>query len=51
MTDEQLDLLREIIQKEISYATMDNGVCMLAAAELEKECYDLWESLKRTFEK
>lgn len=48
MTDEQLDLLRNTIQREISYAIQENEGFMWAF-ETAEECDKLWETLKETF--
>jgi hypothetical protein len=49
MTDEQLYLLRNIIQREISYAIIDNEG-NLWSYEIAKENDEMWETLRKTFE-
>jgi len=47
MTEDQLNLLRDIIQREISFALNES----MWAFETEKECDELWKTLKESFDK
>ena len=49
MTDEQLDILRNIIQKEISYAIENDVNEKWWAYTIADDCDKLWDSLKETF--
>lgn len=47
MTEEQLNLLRDIIQREISFA-LSEGMDTFYRG---KECEELWKTLKESFDK